>query len=371
MGEEVTVGASLALTGRYAPQGGQAAAGLRLWARDANAAGGFSLGEGAQRPLRLVICDDGSRGAGVEANLAHLLDEQPVDVVFGPYGSDLALRAARLAAARGRILWNHAGASDAVGAGGAVVNGLAPASAYFAGLPAVLRGGHPDGDRLAILYGERGTFGTHVASGAEVAARAAGLRHVASFPFAPPLAERPGVLRAVRDWRPRAVICAGRFEDDVWLAARRAELGQELAAFAAVGAGLTAFGAAAGSAAEGTIGPSHWEPAARPGPDGAASAAFAAAYAAAYDEPPQYPAALAYSMGLVLTTCALMAGSLVDSALRAAAAALEVLTPVGRFRLDPATGRQVGYRPLLVRWQHGAKVLIPQGAHPTDLPMGR
>lgn len=239
-----------------------------------------------------------------------------------------------------------------------MVNGLAPASAYFAGLPAVLRGGDPDCDRLAILYGERGTFGFQVASGAEGAARAAGLRHVAAFPFAPPLAERRGVLRAVRDWRPRAAICAGRFEDDVWLAARRAELGQELAAFAAVAAGLTAFGEAAGSAAEGAIGPSHWEPPARPGPDGAASAAFAAAYTAAYGEPPEYPAALAHSMGIVLAACAFMAGSLEESALRSAAAAAEVPTPVGRFRLDPATGRQVGYRPALVRWQGGTKRIV-------------
>jgi branched-chain amino acid transport system substrate-binding protein len=355
-GGEVTLGASLALTGRYALQGRQAAAGLRLWARSLNAAGGLALGGGC--PVRLVIYDDGSRAAGLEANLARLLDEEAVDVLFGPYGSDLALRAARLAATRGRILWNHAGASDSVGSEPTVVNGLAPASAYFAGLPRWLRARDPACDRLAILYGERGTFGLHVASGAESAARAAGLRHVAAFPFAPPLAGRPAALRAVREWRPHAVICSGHFEDDVWLATHRDELGPGLTPLAAVAAGLTAFGAAAGSAAEGAIGPSHWEAAVRPGPDGAASAAFAADFATAYGQPPEYPAALAYSLGVVLAGCAAAAGSLAESALRAAAAAMELLTPVGRFRLDAGTGRQIGYRPALVRWQGGIKRVV-------------
>lgn len=361
MAHEVTVGASLSLTGRYALQGRQAEAGLRLWAAEANEAGGLPLGRGGRRPVRVGIHDDGSRAGGLEANLARLLDEDRVDILFGPYGSDLALRAARLAAARGRILWNHAGASDAVAAAApeAAITGVAPASTYFASLPAFLRLPDPAFDRLAILHAATGTFGPHVGSGAAAAAREAGLKDVATFPFTPPLADRPEVLAAARAWRPRAMICAGRFEDDVWLAARRGALGPDMEALAAVGAGLGAFGMAAGPAAEAVLGPSHWEP---PAPamveTWPEAAGFAAAYARACGGPPEYPAALAYAMGTVLAACTARAASLEGVALRRAAAGLDLATCLGRFRLDPATGRQVGYRPALVQWRRGAKVVV-------------
>lgn len=362
MAVEVTIGASLSLTGRYALQARQAEAGLCLWVEEINAAGGLPLGEGSRRPVRLVIRDDESQADRLEANLARLLDEDRADILFGPYGSDLALRAARVAAARGRILWNHAGASDAVPAAApqAVVTGIAPASAYFASLPAFLCLAEPGLDRLAILYASRGTFGSHVASGAAAAARQAGLKDVAAFPFTPPLAGSPEVLGEVRGWHPRAVVCAGRFEDDVWLASRHAELGPGVPALAAVGAGLAAFGAAAGPGAEGVLGPSHWE---APSPDQQdrrpGAAGFAAGYARAHGVPPEYPAALAYAMGIVLAACTARAGSLEDVPLRGAAAGLDLATCVGRFRMDPASGLQIGYRPVLVRWRQGTKRLVP------------
>jgi ABC-type branched-subunit amino acid transport system substrate-binding protein len=358
---EVTVGASLSLTGRYALQGRQAEAGLRLWAAETNARGGLPLGPAGRRAIRLAVHDDGSRAAGLETNLARLLDGDGVHVLFGPYGSDLALRAVRLAAARDRVLWNHAGASDAVAAAApqAIIAGIAPASAYFAALPAFLRRVDPEVDRLAILYDGAGSFGCHVASGAAGAARQAGLGQVATFPFTPPLADRPEVLAAVRAWRPRAVSCAGRFQDDVWLAARRDCLGPECCAFAAVAAGLGAFGAAAGSDSEGVVGPSHWEPPTPAAQDAwPAVSGFAAHYACVYGGPPEYPAALAYAMGTVLAACAARAEALDDRALRRVALGADLPTILGRFRLDPVTGRQVGYRPVVVEWRGGRKRVV-------------
>ncbi len=357
----VTVGASLSLTGRYALQGRQAAAGLRFWAAEANARGGLPLGPEARRAVRVVIYDDGSRAAGLEVNLARLQDRDGADILFGPYGSDLALRAVRLVAVRHRVLWNHGGASDAVAAAGpqAVVTGIAPASAYFASLPAFLRRVDPGLDRLAILHGAAGTFGCHVAAGAAAAARQAGLEYVATFPFTPPLADRPDALAAVRAWRPRAAICAGRFEDDVWLAARRDRLGPDCGVLAVVAAGLGAFGAAAGAAAEGVLGVSHWEPPTSAEQDACpGGAAFAARYARVHDSLPEYPAALSYAIGTVLTACAAGAGALDEHALRQAALGAELPTILGRFRLDPVTGSQVGYRPVAVEWRGGRKRIV-------------
>ena len=357
MAEEVTVGASLSLTGRYALQGRQAEAGLRLWAAEANAGGGLSLETEARRAVRIVVYDDGSRAAGLEANLARLLDDEAADILFGPYGSNLALRAVRLAAARRRVLWNHGGASDAVAAAApqATITGIAPASSYFAPLPAFLRMADPDFDRLAILHVAEGTFGSHVASGAAAAARQAGQKEVAAFPFTPPLSDRPEVLAAVRAWRPRAALCAGRFEDDVWLALHRDSLGLDCRVLAAVAAGLAAFGAAAGPAAEGVLGASHWEPPAAEQDPRPGGAGFAAHYARVYGDRPEYPAALAYAMGTVLAACAARVRAVQDHALRQVALGADLPTILGRFRLDAASGRQVGYRPVVVEWRGGRK----------------
>jgi ABC-type branched-subunit amino acid transport system substrate-binding protein len=359
--EAIRIGATLSLTGRYALQGGQAEAGLRLWAGEANAAGGLMAGPGGRRPVALTILDDGSHGDDMEANLGRLATADRADVLFGPYGSDLALRAVRYVASRGQVLWNHGGASDAVTdvAPAHVVSGIAPASSYFAALPALLRARDVAFDRLAILRSAPGTFGPHVAAGARVAAEQAALREVATFTFSPPLADRAEVLAAVRAWRPRAVLCAGRFADDVWLAVHRAALGEGLEMLAAAGSGLTAFGQAAGSAAEGVLGPSHWElPGDAPCGTGAAGAAFAESFARRCGRPPEYPAALAYAMGTVLAVCAAHAGTLDGAALRRAALANAVPTICGCFRLDPVTGRQIGYRPALVAWRGGRKTIL-------------
>jgi hypothetical protein len=45
--------------------------------------------------------------------------------------------------------------------------------------------------------------------------------------------------------------------------------------------------------------------------------------------------------------------------LRAAAVALDCTTLLGRFRIDPTTGTQVGHEVLLVEWVRGRRRVIP------------
>ena len=67
--------------------------------------------------------------------MTRLLTEERVDLLFGPYGSGSTLAAAHLAAAHGKILWNHGGAFDVVieAGSGSVVSVLSPASHYLRG----------------------------------------------------------------------------------------------------------------------------------------------------------------------------------------------------------------------------------------------
>jgi branched-chain amino acid transport system substrate-binding protein len=66
----------------------------------------------------------------------------------------------------------------------------------------------------------------------------------------------------------------------------------------------------------------------------------------------------AYAAGLVAQKCIEVAESLDQPALRAAADALDFSTFYGPFKIDPATGRQVGGSVVLVQWQQGRKVIV-------------
>jgi branched-chain amino acid transport system substrate-binding protein len=61
---------------------------------------------------------------------------------------------------------------------------------------------------------------------------------------------------------------------------------------------------------------------------------------------------------LVIQRCLELAGTLRDDALRDAANALRCRTFYGDFRLDPASGEQVGHLIVIVQWQNGAKRVV-------------
>jgi len=83
-GEPLKIGFSMALTGPLAPNGKQALLGAKIWEEQINAKGGL-LG----RKVELVNYDDQSNPANVPGIYTKLLDVDKVDVVMGPYGTNL------------------------------------------------------------------------------------------------------------------------------------------------------------------------------------------------------------------------------------------------------------------------------------------
>ena len=71
-----------------------------------------------------------------------------------------------------------------------------------------------------------------------------------------------------------------------------------------------------------------------------------------------YPMAQAYAGCLVAQRCIEEAGTLDHSAVRQAASRMDFTTFYGRFLIDPATGRQVGHRMPVVRWERGEKAVV-------------
>ena len=83
-GEPIKIGFSMALTGPLAPNGKQALLGAKIWEEEINAKGGL-LG----RKVELVNYDDQSNPANVPGIYTKLLDVDKVDIVMGPYATNM------------------------------------------------------------------------------------------------------------------------------------------------------------------------------------------------------------------------------------------------------------------------------------------
>jgi branched-chain amino acid transport system substrate-binding protein len=341
------VGLAVSLTGPLAPMGTDACRGLELWAEEARPCG---------RPVVLLVRDDGSERARVRREVETLLDEEHVELLAGPYSSGLTRAVAPLAEAQSVVLWNHGGAADDIHRCGHryVVGILTPASRYL--VPALRR---VRTGEVVVVHRPASGFSAAAAWGAEEEAVRQG-RAVRLEPYPEtPEDEDIDTLAARLAVAPAGlVVGAGRFSDDVELARalRRQGLGGPVAL---VAAGIGAFREALGEAADGFLGPSQWEPRAPIDPDvGPTPQDFARRFHARFGVAPDYPAAQAYAAGLVMGRCVEMAGGTEQQALRAAAAALDMTTLLGRFRIDPAAGTQIGHDVLLVRWEGGERRVI-------------
>src|SRR6266542_1399230 len=82
--QPIRIGASMALTGKYALQGGYARDGYQLCQKHVNAQGGV-LG----RPIEFVIRDDRSDEKAAIGVYEKLIAEDRVDAVLGPYSSPI------------------------------------------------------------------------------------------------------------------------------------------------------------------------------------------------------------------------------------------------------------------------------------------
>jgi branched-chain amino acid transport system substrate-binding protein len=82
--EPIRIGLSLSLTGPTSPAGKQVLAGLEIWRDDVNAKGGL-LG----RPVQLVYYDDQGGPANAPGIYAKLMDIDKVDLLIGPYSTNV------------------------------------------------------------------------------------------------------------------------------------------------------------------------------------------------------------------------------------------------------------------------------------------
>ena len=83
-GDPIKIGFGMALTGPLAANGKQALLGMKIWEEETNAKGGL-LG----RPVKLINYGDQSNPSTVPGIYTKLLDVDKVDLVLGPYATNM------------------------------------------------------------------------------------------------------------------------------------------------------------------------------------------------------------------------------------------------------------------------------------------
>lgn len=355
--EKITVGISIALSGKFRLQGDQALRGVQLWVAYVNQMGGIYLKERAQSlQVELIAYNDQSKMDRAKDNVVRLLKEDRVDILLGPYSSVLTMAVAPIAESEKKILWNHGGASDTICQQGwrYVVSVLSPASTYLRSFPSYLTMREPSLRRLLCLTASSGTFAAHVAQGLKEAAESCGLT-VVRVPFMSPMEDAREIIKMALSQNPDLLVGIGSFEDDVKIV--RHSIGMK--PMVTVAAGVDAFGQKLGMKADGVIGPSQWETGIHFSPvQGPNSEWFENHFKTEFGMPPDYTAAQGFATGVVIQEAIRRAGGLEDGRLRKTVANLDIHTFYGAFRIDPKSGQQIGHQTLLVRWQRGEKVVI-------------
>ena len=349
--DSVVVGAVVSETGAHAAAAGEYRQGLLLWQDDINAAGGL-LG----RRVELRLKDDGSEAVRAGPAYAELI-EGGAQVLIGPYGSAATLTASSEAERARRVLLNAAGPSSLIHkrAPRYVVQTSPPYIAYAQG---VLELADKSAAESLYILARDDAASREMAEAALAQAARFGFGKVTLAVFSGTTNDFLEQLYEAMKVQADAWIGFGEVRDaaDMVKTLKRHGYVPKLLYLRASAA--PGFVKLVGQDAEQVLGSQEYDPRL----DREGNARFVKAYRAKWSALPGATAAAAYTAGTVLAAGVERAGTLEAGKLRAALAEIELDTLLGRYRIDPSTGAQVGMQPAVVqRMQGRLQPVWPEG----------
>jgi branched-chain amino acid transport system substrate-binding protein len=222
--EPVKIGYSMSLTGGLAPNGRSALLAQKIWEEDTNAKGGL-LG----RPVRLIHYDDQTNPATVPGIYSKLLDVDKVDLIIGPYGTNLLAPALPIAMQRKKVI---------IGLLGLAVNGELHYPNYFSMIPtgpepktSITRGffdaamaQNPKPRTVAIVAADA-EFSVTASAGARENAKTAGLTIVYDRRYPVASTDLAPAVRAIAATNPDLVVVCSYPPDSVGMVRAVNEVG--------------------------------------------------------------------------------------------------------------------------------------------------
>jgi branched-chain amino acid transport system substrate-binding protein len=238
-GEPIKIGFSMALTGPLAPNGKQALLGIQIWQEEVNAKGGL-LG----RKVELVSYDDQSNPANVPGIYTKLLDVDKVEIVMGPYGTNMNAPALPVVMPKGKVFIGffaldinsefHYPKYFAM-----LPTGSKPREAFTEGLFEVAAAQNPKPQTLA-LTSEDAEFARNACEGARENAKTYGFKVVYDKTFPPGTTDFSPIIRALQAANADIVVACSYPLSSVGLVQSANELGLKPKIFGGAMVGLQA-----------------------------------------------------------------------------------------------------------------------------------
>lgn len=364
----ILIGALVELKGTYVHEGEQALNGFKVAVKWLNEHGGVKVGDKAYK-VELKYYDDESSTQRVPELASKLVTEDKVNFLMAPYSSGLTIAAAPVAEQYRIVMMDHGGASDTIFQRGYkyVVQVILPASTYLKSAVDFIAEKDPNA-KIALIY-ENEPFAGIVAKGAEEEIHKKGLALVYKKPYEKGATEFSSIISEAMATGADVLIGGGHFNDGTALVQQSWQLGWKLKTIAIVVApSLPEFKDQLKEAANGVMGPVHWDIGVKWGPESAKKLGIEwfgptqEEFIRMFKEisggkTPEYHAAEAAASILFLAKGIERAGSLDSDAVRAALNEVDIMTFYGRIKIDP-TGLQIGHNPILVQWQAGEKKIV-------------
>jgi branched-chain amino acid transport system substrate-binding protein len=347
--EAIRVGATASLSGVYAGPGQNQLEGLKMWAHDINARGAL-LG----RKVELVYYDDESDPDTTRQLYQRLINDDMVDLLIGPYSSDLTLVASDVAEQNNfPMVAAGAAASDIWSRGYRnIIQVDAPAYEY---MDLLIKSAKENAGltRIALVY-PAADFSREVAEGVRAKAAEQGMEIVFDEEYPLDSTEFSDLVRRMRLSAPELVIGATYLDDSIALVreAKRQQLSPKAMAFT-VGPALPEFGDALGDDADGVIGVVSWMRSGRV----PMAYDFSFRFKEQFGRNAGVHAAYGYGAGQVLEAGVRLAGSLDKDAIRQQLHGMVFRSLLGNYRVDE-TGMQKGKTIFLMQWQNGYRLLV-------------
>jgi len=347
--EPIRIGTTQSLTGQFEEFGKTQMKGLQMWRDDINA-----RGELLGRPVELVAYDDHSDAARSAWLYRKLINEDKVDLLIGPYSSELTLAASDVAeefnvpmvaaAASAEKIWNR---------GHKNIFGIdTPSSNYMD--PAIQAAAERGAKTIALFYADA-EFTREVADGIRREARKHGIRIILDESYPVSQREFQELGAKLQSANADLALGASYLEDSVAIgrslgAGKRLDV--DMVALT-VGPATREFSERLFNNVEGVVGVVQWLRTVRmPGAQD-----FSYRYRQKYGENPAVHAAIGYSAGQVLEAAVRLSGSLDKAALRDQLRSMRFRSLLGHYQVDE-TGRQVAKSNYLLQWQDGRRRLV-------------
>jgi branched-chain amino acid transport system substrate-binding protein len=354
--QPIRIGASIAITGRDAVQGGYVREGYLLCQQHVNETGGV-LG----RPIELLIRDDSSDPKTAVSLYEQLLTEDKVDAVLGPYSSPITDAVADVTEKHQKLMVAPTAGTTSIWEKGRryLIMVLSPLEASTEGT-IDLAARH--GLKTIALIGSLAR--PAIIKGALELARKQGLEVVVHETFPAGTTEFSALLNQVKAAKPEVLVVGAPPAEAIAFTRQMRELDVNVKLYGATpGGAFPDYYKTLGNTAEFVYSGSYWEP----GLPYPGNQEFVAAYQQAFTHAPSFLAASSYAGCQLFVDAVKRADSLDADKLREALLKLKSQTVFGDFAVDER-GFQVAHKAVTIQWQDGQSAVVWPDAAATSKP---